>query len=42
VAHEVAHVIQQRGAPSTGPLTVSQPGDALELEAETLAHDLSG
>ena len=42
VAHEVAHVIQQRAAPSTGPLTVSQPGDALELEAEALARDLSG
>ena len=42
VAHEVAHVIQQREAPSTGPLTVSQPGDALELEAEALARDLSG
>jgi hypothetical protein len=42
VAHEVAHVIQQRGAPSAGPLTVSQPGDALELEAEALARDLSG
>jgi hypothetical protein len=42
VAHEVAHVIQQREAPSTGHLTVSQPGDALELEAEALARDLSG
>lgn len=40
VAHEVAHVLQQRGAPSTGPLTVSQPGDALELEAEALARDI--
>jgi hypothetical protein len=37
IAHEAAHVIQQRGAPATGPLTVSQPGDPLEHEAETLA-----
>jgi len=34
LAHEVAHVVQQRGAPDTGPLVVSQPGDALELDAE--------
>lgn len=38
IAHEVAHVVQQRGAPMTGPLTVSQPGDALEREAEDLAR----
>jgi Domain of unknown function (DUF4157) len=38
LAHELAHVVQQRGAPSTGPLTVSQPGDALEREAETAAR----
>jgi uncharacterized protein DUF4157 len=37
IAHEVAHVVQQRGAPQTGPLTVSQPGDAPEREAETFA-----
>jgi Domain of unknown function (DUF4157) len=42
LAHEVAHVIQQRGAPSGGPLSVSQPGDALEREAEALARDVSG
>ena len=29
IAHEVAHVAQQRGAPASGPLTVTQPGDAL-------------
>jgi hypothetical protein len=34
LAHEVAHVVQQRGAPDTGPLVVSQPGDALERDAE--------
>jgi hypothetical protein len=38
IAHEVAHVVQQRGAPQTGPLTVSQPGDGLEREAETFAR----
>ena len=42
VAHEVAHVLQQRGAPSTGPLSVSSPGDALEVEAEALARDVAG
>jgi Domain of unknown function (DUF4157) len=39
IAHEAAHVVQQRGAPDTGPLTVSQPGDALEREAESIAGD---
>jgi hypothetical protein len=34
LAHELVHVVQQRGAPRSGPLTVSQPGDALEREAE--------
>ena len=42
IAHEVAHTIQQRGAPASGPLMVSQPGDALEREAETVAHDAIG
>jgi hypothetical protein len=42
IAHEVAHVIQQRGAPSAGPLTVSQPGDDLEREAEAVSRDLAG
>jgi hypothetical protein len=37
IAHELAHVVQQRGAPTTGPLTVSQPGDALEREADDVA-----
>ena len=40
VAHELAHVVQQRGAPNTGPLIVSQPGDTLEREAETAARNL--
>jgi hypothetical protein len=40
IAHEVTHVIQQRGAPSGGPLTVSQPGDDLEREADAVSRDL--
>jgi Domain of unknown function (DUF4157) len=36
--HEAAHALQQRDAPTSGPLTVSQPGDALEREAEAAAH----
>jgi hypothetical protein len=42
VAHEATHVIQQRGAPASGPLTVTNPGDALEHEAEAVARDFSG
>jgi hypothetical protein len=41
IAHETAHVIQQRGAPASGPLLVSQPGDELEREAEALARDVA-
>jgi Domain of unknown function (DUF4157) len=37
IAHELAHVVQQRGAPSSGPLTVSQPGDSMEREADSVA-----
>jgi hypothetical protein len=40
IAHEAAHVVQQRGAPLSGPLEVSQPGDAMEREAEAVARDL--
>jgi Domain of unknown function (DUF4157) len=40
IAHELAHVVQQRGAPSSGPLTVSQPGDAMETEADAVAHKI--
>lgn len=42
LAHELTHVVQQRGAPTTGPLTVSEPGDAQETEAEAVAHELTG
>jgi Domain of unknown function (DUF4157) len=40
IAHEVAHTEQQRGAPSVGPLTVSNPGDVLEREADDVARGL--
>jgi hypothetical protein len=38
LTHELAHVVQQRGAPSSGPLQVSQPGDELEREADAAAR----
>ena len=38
LAHELAHVVQQRGAPTSGPLVVSQPGDALEVDADRAAE----
>ena len=41
IAHELAHVVQQRGAPTSGPLTVSTPGDAMETEAESVADQIS-
>jgi hypothetical protein len=37
-AHEAAHVVQQRGAPNTGSLKVSTPGDAFEREADAASH----
>ena len=39
LAHELTHVAQQRGAPTSGPLTVSEPGDALESEADAVARE---
>jgi hypothetical protein len=42
LAHELTHVVQQRGAPTSGPMQVSEPGDALEVEAEAAARDISG
>jgi hypothetical protein len=42
LAHELTHVVQQRGAPTSGPMTVSEPGDALEVEAEAAARDITG
>jgi hypothetical protein len=41
IAHELAHVVQQRGAPTSGPLTVSQPGDSLEREADSVADQIA-
>lgn len=38
LAHELTHVVQQRGAPITGEMRVSDPGDALEREAERIAR----
>lgn len=40
LTHELVHVVQQRGAPRNGALTVSEPGDALEREAEDVARGL--
>ena len=42
LAHELSHVVQQRGAPTEGPLTVSQPGDALEQEADQASGGIYG
>jgi len=42
LAHELTHVAQQRGAPSSGPLTVSEPGDAMETEADAVARGSDG
>jgi hypothetical protein len=38
--HELVHVAQQRGASRSGSLTVSQPGDALEREADHVARGI--
>lgn len=40
LAHELTHVAQQQGAPAGGPLRVSDPGDALERDAERVAGEL--
>ncbi len=42
LAHELTHVVQQRGSPATGPLTVTDPGGELEAEAEATARELGG
>jgi hypothetical protein len=41
LAHELAHVVQQRGAPTAGEMAVSDPGDALERDAERAASAIS-
>jgi hypothetical protein len=40
IAHELAHVVQQRGASTSGPLTVTEPGGMLEAEADAAAREL--
>jgi hypothetical protein len=42
LAHELTHVVQQRGAPEQGPMVVSQPGDSLESEADQAVDELLG
>ncbi|MBO9533579.1 MAG: DUF4157 domain-containing protein [Solirubrobacteraceae bacterium] len=42
LAHELTHVAQQRGAPTSGPMTVSEPGDQVENEAEAVSRDVVG
>lgn len=42
IAHELTHVAQQRGAPTSGPMTVSEPGDAIETHADEVARDVAG
>jgi hypothetical protein len=42
LAHELTHVVQQRGAPTSGPMTVSNPGDAMETQADSVANELTG
>jgi hypothetical protein len=42
IAHELAHVVQQRGASQGGPLSVSQPGDSMETEADHVADHVAG
>jgi hypothetical protein len=37
LAHELTHVAQQRGAPVSGPLTVTEPGDRFERDANEIA-----
>ena len=37
LAHELTHVAQQRGASTSGAMTVSDPGDSSELEAGKIA-----
>ena len=41
LAHELTHVVQQRGSPATGPLIVTDSGGALEAEAEAMARELA-
>jgi hypothetical protein len=42
LAHELTHVVQQRDAPTSGPLQVSNPGEPLEVEADRTADAAGG
>jgi lipoprotein-anchoring transpeptidase ErfK/SrfK len=42
LAHELSHVLQQRGAPRSGPLLVGREDTAHEHEAEAAARALGG
>jgi hypothetical protein len=42
LAHELTHVVQQRGSTASGPLTVTDPGDRFEREAEHAADAATG
>lgn len=42
LVHELRHVQQQRGAPTSGDLRVSDPGDAMERDASQVADQLAG
>ena len=41
LAHELTHVVQQRGAPPATRLAVTDPGDASEREAEAVASKVA-
>src|SRR5690242_11453462 len=42
IAHEAAHVVQERGAPARGALTVPGPGDTAERAAQAAASAITG
>jgi len=41
LAHELTHVSQQRGATPTSDMTVSEPGDASEVESTSIADKVT-
>ena len=40
LAHELTHVVQQRGTTDAGPSRITSPGDAVEKEAASVAENL--
>ena len=42
IAHEVTHVVQQRGAAPASELRITDPGDAAEVEASAVAEAIAG